>query len=209
MSSKHILTSKYCFGTDELGTGNNRAKLVWKKKFEPPNKDNKIKVVIGAHVSFSRLDDVLDDGPSGAWKGWKEKFEYYDIESIKESKNDALCILTLEKEYNGPATPLCLPEINNNHYEIVKDATILGLGYRENFPDTVKSWLNVQAGKKKRQERQIQLRTGLDVKSSSQCADEFRTWALEKKDGGFTWLEKYDGKRVFIKSNTIHISLLF
>ena len=85
----------------------------------------------------------------------------------------------------------------------------MGLGYRENFPDTVKSWLNVQAGKKKRQERQIQLRTGLDVKSSSQCADEFRTWALEKKDGGFTWLEKYDGKRVFMKSNTIHISLLF
>ena len=32
VSSKHILTSKYCFGTDEPGTGDNIAKFVWKKK---------------------------------------------------------------------------------------------------------------------------------------------------------------------------------
>ena len=47
-----------------------------------------------------------------------------------------------------------------------------------------------------RQERNIKLVKGVEVKSSSQCATEFRTWALERKDGGFTWLEKYDDKIV-------------
>ena len=86
----------------------------------------------------------------------------------------------------------------------------MGLGYTKNFANTVRSWLNVQAGKKKRQERKIQLVKGLEVKSTSQCADEFgkqETWALERKDGGFIWLEKYDGISVYIKSN-IYFSVL-
>ena len=143
---------------------------------------------------------------NGPWSRYKEKYEYNDIKTIKESKYDGLCILTLEKEYIGPVSPLCLPEINNNQYEIVENAEIFGLGYPENFDNTVRSWLNVQPSRKKRQERKIQLVKGLEVKSSSQCAAEFRTWAFARKDGGFTWLEKYNGKSVILR---INILLLF
>ena len=146
------------------------------------------KVLIGADVSFPHLERVGGWGPNVPFKGFKERFKYYDIFDIYEIFDD-FCILTLKEVYDGPVSPLCLPEINNNHYEKIDDAKIYGLGYPKYFGDKVRSWL-IKKPVKQRIERKMHLSKDFDVKSSSQCAQEFGTWALKRKGGGYAWLEK-------------------
>ena len=144
------------------------------------------KVLIGANVSFPHLERIR--GWNGPFQGFKEQFKYYDIYDIYDLFDD-FCILTLKEVYDGPVSPLCLPEINNNHYEKIDNAKIYGFGYTKYFGDKVRSWLTKKP-KKQRIERQIHLSEGFDVKSSSQCAGEFRTWALKRNGGRYAWLEK-------------------
>ena len=72
---------------------------------------------------------------------------------------DDFCILTLKEVYDGPVSPLCLPEINNNHYEKIDNAKIYGFGYTKYFGDKVRSWLTKKP-KKQRIERKMHLSEG-------------------------------------------------
>ena len=122
-----------------------------------------------------------------------------EVKTIKASKDSDFCILTLKKEYDGPASPLCLPELNNNHYEKIPEAKIYGFSYTESIENTVKSWLSEKPqNKRKLVEREIAKLQVSNIKTSSKCAKDYRTWALERGSRGYPdigeyfWLEKYE-----------------
>ena len=152
---------------------------------------DKIKVLIGSAVSFPRLQRIHP-----RQKGLKEQFEYLEVKTIKASKDSDFCILTLKKEYDGPASPLCLPELNNNHYEKIPEAKFYGFSYPDSIENTVKSWLDEKPNRKF-VERKITKYPVSNIKTSSKCAKEYRTWALERGSRGYPdigeyfWLEKY------------------
>ena len=93
--------------------------------------------------------------------------------------------------YTVAVTPLCLPEINNIHYNHVL-GIISGFGYSEGSHDMIKSYAN----SKKLEERKA-FHKYYDVISSTQCMEKFgRDWVLRRKasvdeeEGTFFWMEK-------------------
>ena len=125
----------------------------------------------------------------------KENHVYMDIVTIKTREDSHICILTLKYylNFNADVAPLCLPEINREKYESV-DGTILGFGYKSDFPDTMKSLANDQ----KLKERLI-AEHDYEFFNSTQCVDKYgkwhdgtvwrRKWAFKKK-GKLSWINQ-------------------
>ena len=125
ISHKHILTSKFCFGT---GDGDSY-ELRWS---EEKLKDI-IKVMLGAGESYpwgfphtTKLDVVQESLESSiiVWSG---------VEEVKQLPNEVFCILTMQKyvPFRGNRRPLCLPADPNHFYKEAesKRVEILGFGY--------------------------------------------------------------------------------
>ena len=124
--------------------------------------------MLGSDVSYKvpGSDDLGEDESIDVW----EKDTVRDVDGMKMSPDTHFCILTLSKsvkfglnEFGRKIAPLCLPEINNKHYDEEFIGTMLGLGYNEGFPSEARTtWKNQE----KLRERKI-VKQELDIKSSS------------------------------------------
>ena len=139
----------------------------------------------------------------------REKDTFYDVSFIKPHPDSHFCILTLKEsieQFSESVQPLCLPEINGAQKDTIT-GTVLGFGYKKDFPDFVKRI----AGERKLQERKMQ-RYRMNVLSSAKCVNSLKipSWALKRKtsvESGafreFFWLERYqfvsENSKTFLK----------
>ena len=186
ISPQHVLTTKLCFGEY-------KTHVAPMMPYEQKIFASSVTVLVGTDVSY-RYPNVEGTGIEAPLKV-SEKDEFVDVITIKLSPDSHFCILTL-KQYiqfglhplGIRMTPLCLPEINNQHDEEFQ-GTILGFGYNENFPGYVKGI--AKEGKMK--ERPMK-KLSFQIMSSSKCKDEFGHWYLARKSGQMGvehfWMEK-------------------
>ena len=101
-------------------------------------------MVLGSDVSYKvpGSKDLEEDESIDVW----DRDTVRDVDGIKMSPDTHFCILTLSKsvkfvlnEFGRKITPLCLPEINNKHYDEEFKGTVLGLGYTKGFPNEART----------------------------------------------------------------------
>ena len=173
-----------------------------------------VKVLIGKTVGRKFFPDTII---------MKENHMYQEVVRFKEDENSHFCIVTLKKyiDFNENVAPLCLPEINNIQYESSVDGMILGFGYREDFPDTMK-FLAAQNILKER----LIVEHPYEALNATQCVDEFgkwfdsnnnwrKKWAFKRKGlmswkdvPGYVWMEKFVKTFMYRMSTNIGLSLL-
>ena len=198
ISHQHILTSKYCFGIDRhktvtVSNGAYREIVTYEFRIYPWS----VKVLVGMTVGQRFHPDAIL---------LKENQLYKDVVNYKIDDDSHFCIVILKDyvHFNADVGPLCVPEINNIQYESSVLGTILGFGYNEDFPDTMK-YLAAQNILK---ERGI-AEHFYEVLNATQCVDEFghwfdsdnnwrKKWAFKRKGlvswkdvPGYVWMEKF------------------
>ena len=90
-----------------------------------------LKVKVGDSVNYEYPNN---EGPTGINAGEirvTEYDQYIDVKTITPYPNDNFCLLTLKTyvDFNTKVAPLCLPEINNNHYDRKSGGKISAFGY--------------------------------------------------------------------------------
>ena len=154
--------------------------------------------MLGSDVSykFPGSDDLGEDESIDVW----ERDTVRDVDGMKMSPDTHFCILTLSKsvkfglnEFGRKIAPLCLPEINNKHYDEEFKGTMLGLGYTKSFPNEARTTWRLQ---RKLRERLMVKKQDLVMQSSSSCKKDFTVWYLQRKwlpenqNFEYFWLEK-------------------
>ena len=134
----------------------------------------------------------------------REKDTFYNVSSIKPHPDSHFCILTLKEsieQFSESVQPLCLPEINGEQKDDIR-GTVLGFGYKKDFPDYVKRLVK----EKKLKERQM-VRHDMNVISSAKCVNRFTLpyWAFQRKttvvgtgssNREFFWIERYRYQKI-------------
>ena len=176
ISHKHILTSKFCFGT---GDGDSYV-LRWS---EDKLKDI-VKVMLGAGESYpwgfphTTELDVVQESLDSSIIVWS------DVEEIKQLPNEVFCILTMQKyvPFRGNRRPLCLPADPNQFYKQIesKRVEVLGFGYDSQSYNDVKSTAidEVRLGRFKKYTRSMTKET-YGVISRKNCYEQLRHPLLE------------------------------
>ena len=154
-------------------------------------------MVLGSDVSYKvpGSKDLEEDESIDVW----DRDTVRDVDGIKMSPDTHFCILTLSKsvkfglnEFGRKIAPLCLPEINNKHYDEEFKGTVLGLGYTKGFPNEARTTWSSQ---RKLRERKM-VKQELVMQSSSSCKNDFTVWYLQRKwlpenqNFEYFWLEK-------------------
>ena len=154
-------------------------------------------MVLGSDVSYKvpGSKDLEEDESIDVW----DRDTVRDVDGIKMSPDTHFCILTLSKsvkfglnDYGRKIAPLCLPEINNKHYDEEFKGTVFGLGYTKGFPKEARATWKTQ---KKLREREL-VKQELVMQSSSSCKNDFTVWYLQRKwlpenqNFEYFWLEK-------------------
>ena len=154
--------------------------------------------MLGSHVSYK----IPGSKGLGTTKpiDIRERDTVRDVDGIKMSPDTHFCILTLSNsvkfglnEFGRKIAPLCLPEINNKHYDEEFKGTVLGLGYTKGFPKEARATWKTQ---KKLRERVMVKKQDLVMQSSSSCKKDFTVWYLQRKwlpenqNFEYFWLEK-------------------
>ena len=154
-------------------------------------------MVLGSEASykFPGSKDLEEDESIDVW----ERDTVRDVDGIKMSPDTHFCILTLSNsvkfglnEFGRKIAPLCLPEINNKHYDEEFKGTVLGLGYTKGFPNEARTTWSSQ---RKLRERKM-VKQELVMQSSSSCKKDFTVWYLQRKwlpenqNFEYFWLEK-------------------
>ena len=134
--------------------------------------------MLGSDVSYKvpGSADLEEDESIDVW----EKDTVRDVDGIKMSPDTHFCILTLSNsvkfglnQFGRKIAPLCLPEINNKHYDEEFKGTVLGLGYTKGFPKEARATWKTQ---KKLRERVMVKKQDLVMQSSSSCKKDFTVW---------------------------------
>ena len=154
--------------------------------------------MLGSHVSY-KIPGSKGLGTTKPIDIW-ERDIVRDVDGIKMSPDTHFCILTLSNsvkfglnEFGRKIAPLCLPEINNKHYDEEFKGTVLGLGYTKGFPKEARATWKTQ---KKLRERVMVKKQDLVMQSSSSCKKDFTVWYLQRKwlpenqNFEYFWLEK-------------------
>ena len=89
-----------------------------------------LKVKVGDSVNY---EYPTNEGPTGNANEIRvtEYDQYIDVKTITPYPHDNFCLLTLKTyvDFNTKVAPLCLPEINNNHYDRKSGGKISAFGY--------------------------------------------------------------------------------
>ena len=154
--------------------------------------------MLGSHVSY-KIPGSRGLGTTKPIDIW-ERDTVRDVDGMKMSQDSHFCILTLSNsvkfgmnEFGRKIAPLCLPEINNKHYDEEFKGTVLGLGYTKGFPKEARATWKTQ---KKLRERVMVKKQDLVMQSSSSCKKDFTVWYLQRKwlpenqNFEYFWLEK-------------------
>ena len=153
--------------------------------------------MLGSHVSY-KIPGSRGLGTTKPIDIW-ERDTVRDVDGMKMSQDSHFCILTLSNsvkfgmnEFGRKIAPLCLPEINNKHYDEEFKGTVFSLGYTEGFPKEARATWKTQ---KKLREREL-VKQELVMQSSSSCKNDFTVWYLQRKwlpenqNFEYFWLEK-------------------
>ena len=154
--------------------------------------------MLGSHVSY-KIPGSRGLGTTKPIDIW-ERDTVRDVDGMKMSQDSHFCILTLSNsvkfgmnEFGRKIAPLCLPEINNKHYDEEFKGTVFGLGYTKGFPKEARATWKTQ---KKLRERVMVKKQDLVMQSSSSCKNDFTVWYLQRKwlpenqNFEYFWLEK-------------------
>ena len=154
--------------------------------------------MLGSHVSY-KIPGSRGLGTTKPIDIW-ERDTVRDVDGMKMSQDSHFCILTLSNsvkfgmnEFGRKIAPLCLPEINNKHYDEEFKGAVLGLGYTKGFPKEARATWKTQ---KKLRERVMVKKQDLVMQSSSSCKNDFTVWYLQRKwlpenqNFEYFWLEK-------------------
>ena len=154
--------------------------------------------MLGSHVSY-KIPGSRGLGTTKPIDIW-ERDTVRDVDGMKMSQDSHFCILTLSNsvkfgmnEFGRNIAPLCLPEINNKHYDEEFKGTVFGLGYTKGFPKEARATWKTQ---KKLRERVMVKKQDLVMQSSSLCKKDFTVWYLQRKwlpenqNFEYFWLEK-------------------
>ena len=154
--------------------------------------------MLGSHVSY-KIPGSRGLGHTKPIDIW-ERDTVRDVDGMTMSPDTHFCILTLSNsvkfglnEFGRKIAPLCLPEINNKHYDEEFKGTMLGLGYTEGFSNEARTTWRLQ---RKLRERLMVKKQDLVMQSSSSCKKDFTVWYLQRKwlpenqNFEYFWLEK-------------------